>query len=367
MFAPALLAILLQALPFTSGWELRGDAVRERVQERDTLRIDNGWAYRRDVQLQDGTIDFDAQLSRRRSFLYLCVRMQDDAEYEEIYLRAHKSELPDALQYAPVYQGQSAWQLHHGPGKTAAVRFDPGRWTHVRVVLKGRRMAVFLDDMTRPVLLVPNVARDPRPGFIAVRAFTPPDTPGDSPSARFANVRIDAGPPAVDIDALAVPPAADEPGRVRAWMIAGPVSWTPGDALPALPEAARTSAYRSVTSDPSGLIELHRHVTMPAKSRELTAAAVFRVTADRAGVRVFDLGFSDRATVFVNDRPVFRGEASYSYAGRREGLIGFDQARLYLPLEAGTNDVVVMLSDSFGGMGLMGRFPDAAGLVVEAR
>jgi len=71
--------------------------------------------------------------------------------------------------------------------------------------------------------------------------------------------------------------------------------------------------------------------------------------------------------VFVNGQPVFRGEASYSYAGRREGLIGFDQARLYLPLAAGANEVAVLLTDSFGGMGIMGRFPDGGGLVVEAR
>jgi hypothetical protein len=220
--------------------------------------------------------------------------------------------------------------------------------------------------MTRPALLVARLARDPAPGFIALRAFTPPDTPGDSPSARFANVRIDAGPPALDITSLAAPPTVDDPARVRAWMITGPLAWAPGDAVPALPDAA-TMTFRLVGADPSGLIEMHRHVKVPAGAREVTAGARFRVTADRAGVRVFDLGFSDRATVFVNGQPVFRGEASYSYPGRREGLIGFEQARLYLPLEAGTNEVLVMLSDSFGGMGIMGRFPDAAGLVVDAR
>jgi hypothetical protein len=71
--------------------------------------------------------------------------------------------------------------------------------------------------------------------------------------------------------------------------------------------------------------------------------------------------------VFVNGEPIFRGDASYSYAGRREGLIGFDQARLYLPLRAGENELLIVLSDVFGGMGLMGRFPDSAGLTVEPR
>jgi hypothetical protein len=368
MFASAVMGVLLQALPFSGGgWELKGDAALERVDDRDTVRMDNGWAFRRDLRLEDGTVDFDVQLSRRRSFVYLCFRMQDEREFEEMYLRPHKSELPDAVQYAPVYQGESAWQLYHGPGRTAAVRFDAGRWTHVRVVLKGRRMALFVDDMEKPALLVPRLARDPAPGFIALRAFVPKGTPGDAPGARYANVRVTTGATGVDIATLPAPALPEEPGRVSTWAVSGPLKWTPGDGVPQLPDAAALGPLRTVAAEPSGLVEMHRHVVLPPEAEELTAAARFRVTAERAGTRAFDLGFSDRATVFVNGRAMFRGDASYSYAGRREGLIGLDQARLYLPLTAGANEVVVLLSDTFGGMGVMGRFPDRAGLTLEAR
>ena len=82
---------------------------------RDTLQAENGCAHRGDVQLENGTIDFDVQLSRRRSFVYLYFRVADEGEREEIYLRPHKSGLPDALQYAPVWQERSQWQLYHGP------------------------------------------------------------------------------------------------------------------------------------------------------------------------------------------------------------------------------------------------------------
>jgi hypothetical protein len=65
---------------------------------------------------------------------------------------------------------------------------------------------------------------------------------------------------------------------------------------------------------------------------------------------------------------VFRGDASYSFdTPRREGLIGFDQARLYLPLVAGDNEVAVLVSDVFGGWGLMGRFVGAPGLTIDPR
>ena len=92
-----------------------------------------------------------------------------------------------------------------------------------------------------------------------------------------------------------------------------------------------------------------------------------RVRAATAGLRRFDLGFSDVATVFLNGRPLFRSDAHYSYDNpRQEGLIHYGQATVYLPLEKGDNDLAVLVSDDFGGWGLMGRFPDTAGLEVTA-
>jgi hypothetical protein len=91
------------------------------------------------------------------------------------------------------------------------------------------------------------------------------------------------------------------------------------------------------------------------------------VRATRAGVYALDLGFSDIATVFLNGTPVFTGDASDSFdRPRREGLIGLDQARLHLALKEGENELAIVVSDSFGGWGLMARFVGAAGLTLAA-
>ena len=138
-------------LPFgDSRWELQGERTAiVKDGGRDVLQVETGFAHRRDVRFQDGTIDFDVQVSRRRSFVYVYFRAESDGEREEFYLRPHKSALPDALQYAPVWQGRSAWQLYHGPGGTAAVAFEPGVWTHVRIVVQGVRVASSSATWTR--------------------------------------------------------------------------------------------------------------------------------------------------------------------------------------------------------------------------
>jgi hypothetical protein len=62
-----------------------------------------GRAIRRDLSLQDGTIEFDLLVLPRRSFVSVQFRMASDDEYEETYFRPHKSSLPDAIQYDPVW------------------------------------------------------------------------------------------------------------------------------------------------------------------------------------------------------------------------------------------------------------------------
>lgn len=355
-------------LPFTDGrWELTPSGVKaEHVDGRDTLAFESGAAYRRDVRLQDGTLEFDVQLTRRRSFVYVMFRMATDQEYEEFYLRAHKSGLPDAVQYAPVYQGHSAWQLRHGPGGTAAVDFEPGAWTRVKVVLQGTRAALFVGDAARPALVVPRLAREPRPGYVALRAFLPPGTPGTGPIARYANVRVRPGEVPFDL-ASVPPPPAPAAGVVRAWSVSQ--SFVPSSEPPTtLPGADVLGRFTRVEAEASGLVELHRHVALPKGVRSAAAVARLKVKAAAAGPRAFDLGFSDRATVFLDGRPLYSGEASYSFDNpRREGLIEPAQARLWLPLHAGDNELAVLVSDSFGGWGLMGRFPDSAGLAIEPR
>jgi hypothetical protein len=371
----ALLSLLLpaspdpaaqEALPFTDGrWDLKGPSIALGKHDgRDVVSVETGVASRREVRLEDGVIEMDVQLTRRRSFVYVHFRIEADGEREEIYLRPHKSGLPDALQYAPVFQGQSAWQLYHGPGKTASVEFQPGAWTHLRLAIQGRRAALFLGNGANPVLVVDRLAREPRPGYVAVGAFLPQGTPGEGPIARFANVSVHPGTGGFAFPAPAPEPRPD-PGVVSAWGVSS--SFPPRDGA-SLPDASSLGILRRVDAGPGGLLELHRHVELPPGSRAAAAVVGLRIRAASDGVRAFDLGFSDEVTVFLAGRPLFSGDASYSFdAPRRDGLIGFEQARLYLPLVTGDNELRLLVSDSFGGWGLMGRFQDPSGLEIEAR
>ena len=83
------------------------------------------------------------------------------------------------------------------------------------------------------------------------------------------------------------------------------------------------------------------------------------VAADQAGVRRIELGYSDEISVFLNGQLLFVADDSYSPdEPRLQGLIGLHQAALYLPLRQGSNELVLAVTDRFGGWGLMMRVGD---------
>ena len=355
---------IAQQLSFSDPqWKFGGDSTRvETFEGRQTLRMETGSAQRPDIRFEDGTIDLDVMTSRRRSFVYVIFRAQNEGEREEFYLRPHKSGLPDAAQYAPVFQGQSAWQLYWGVRGTAALEITPNVWQHLRVVVAGRRAAFFLGDTTKPFMVVPRLARDPQPGYIAISTLVPGGTPGRGPGARYANLVVRPSVVAYDFANAPTEPAL-QPGMITKWEV-GPAFVAPDTALSSIATES-TRNFRVFPIEPDGFVELHRVVPMPKVTNYVGAVARIRVTADRAGTRRLDLGFSDRVTVFVNGTPTFFRDDSYDFAGRRDGLISLNQGTVFLPLVAGTNDISIVVTDRFGGWAIMGRFPDMTGLRVE--
>jgi hypothetical protein len=79
-------------------------------------------------------------------------------------------------------------------------------------------------------------------------------------------------------------------------------------------------------------------------------------------MRAMDLGFSDRAVVYLNGQPLYAGRDDYRTRDYRFlGSIGWWDT-IYLPLREGDNELVIAVSETFGGWGVMARFPAASGV-----
>ncbi len=345
-------------LSFDSGWDYSAAPTRSvgTFLGREALRLRNGVAVRPDVSLRDGTIDFDVAVTDQRSFVYIQFRQVGRGENEEIYLRPHKSNLPDAVQYAPVFRGQSAWQLFHGPGGTAGVPIPRGQWVHVRLVVQGQRAAFYLGDTSRPVMVIPRLARPAAAGAIALRAFTPPQ--GGAPEGEFvgafSNVVVRPGvvPPTFPSARELRQPA----GVVAQWQLS-PAFVPPEGRLRALPAdlLGGRASWPSYPVDEEGRLILDRYLARPGQDSRAAAVLRLIVPADRDTVRRLDLGFSDEYLLFVNGKAVAGGEAAYRFDNPRgDGVLHVGQSAAYLPLRRGENEILIVLMDVFGGWGIIG-------------
>jgi len=277
-----------QTLDFGQGWELAGlGATVEPYLGKNALRLGTGNAYCRDVRLQDGTIELDVATTGRRSFFYVQFRMESDLEYEEIYLRPHKTGLGDALQYDPVYRGESNWQLYHGEGGTASVDIPRNEWVHVKIVLRGERAAIFVGDANEPQLVARRLARPAVSGYVALRSFVPEG--GAEPVTSFANVVV--RPDAADfvfpeMGAEPAPPA----GIVKEWLVSEPFV-TPEGPIIYLPPAG---GWKKIETEPSGLLVLLRHIARPERGKRATVLAKLTLTAENEERVPFHFGYSGR-------------------------------------------------------------------------
>jgi len=288
------------------------------------------------------------------------LRRQGEGEYEEFYFRTHKSELPDAIQYVPSYQGVGGWQLYHGPGFTAKALYPRDQWFPIRIVLSGTKAAVFVGVVADPQLVVERLRREPKAGGLEFSDSCPPGSvPKGEHVAAISNVVLRPGYVPYDFSKSTMhenPPAT---GVVSAWEISetfvpekGPVR--------ALPEKVLRGKWQRVEAEPSGLVVVEKVVPLPKDVERPAVLARLVVDSPANAVRRFDFGFSDEVTVFLNGQPLFSGDAHYSHDNpRQEGLIGFWQGTLYLPLRKGRSEIILAVSEVFGGWGVMGRLEES--------
>jgi hypothetical protein len=324
----------------SAGWDW-GEGEREHsIFRRRMSTVARGFAAAlSDVELEDGWIELELAVGAERSFHGIVWRATDDRNYESFFVRPHQVGNPDAVQYTPVTNGISSWQLYHGDGFWAPLAFPVGDWFRIRVDFAGGRAEVRVGDLSTVALVCP--LKEPRRrGRIGVLVSGPDVHLGDL--AYGEEVEIDPAPPPA-------PPAPD--GVLRAWEVSDAFA---EDDVEEERQAARS--WTPIESEPGGLVDLAR--VQGIEDGRNTVLARTTIPAERSGTKAVRLGYSDRALVYLNGMPVYGGDATYRCRDYRFlGSIGWHDT-LYLPLCEGDNELAVAVSEDFGGWGVQARVVD---------
>lgn len=347
--------------PDSPRWDLEGEAKVSEYLGRKCLRLDGGAAVLKDFEMRDGVIDADVATPAKRGFFGFDVRIDEKGEnYEEIYLRQHKSGLPDAMQYTPVLGTGRNWQLYNGPGFTGAVEIPGGEWFHLRLEVVGATAKLYVKDMEKPALVMNDLRSGVQKGQIAIYVLT-----GETYYSNFEVRTTPDAPWERHLPAMA-------PNALTKWKISPSYDALTRNLEHALPPAEIASIqWQDVEAEPPGVVALYRYRKAPHLnvtfqgdfSRRLDPQpgtqlvyAQTTIDSDRDQIKRLEIGYSDDVSVFLNGKILYRGRSAQGF--RDPGFLGIvnpENDTVYLPLKKGKNELMLALSELGGGWGFICR------------
>ena len=345
-------------------WNLQGEAKVAEYLGRKCLLLDGGAAVLKDFEMRDGVIDVDVATPASRGFFGFQFRIVDDgATAEWVYLRQHKSGLPDAMQYTPVFNTGANWQIYNGPGFTGAVDIPKDVWFHLRLEVAGAQARLYVKDMDRPALVMNDLKSGVQKGELALHVLIG--------ATYFSNFEVKTTPdaawerrlPAMPRGTLtrwSLSPSYDALGR----NLEAPLSRSERDAI----------RWQAVEAEPPGFVVINRYRESPHLrvsfagdfSKRLEPQPGMKVVyarttidSDRDQVKKLYLGYSDDVSVFLHGKILFRGRSAQYF--RDPGFLGIvnpENDAVYLPLKKGSNELLLAVSELGGGWGFICRLAD---------
>lgn len=337
----------------------------------DHISILRGIAYRRDVSLRDGAIEFDLA-APGNGFAGLAFRMADTAGYEIIYFApSDDGQRWASIQYQPVFDGETTWQLYSREGYQARIPSSVGPALHVRLLVAANRADVLLDGMAKPLLQIHDLKRNAAPGAIGFWAASPQDT---SRPSSLSHLSVDER----TVPALAaLPPETAAPTQLMRWHVsprqASPGALTPPASIPA-DIANGALAWAIVDAEPSGVVNLTQARGNPAGAQRVNVFggagfglvyAHVTIGSDRARAVQLFLSFSDGAGVYLNGERLYFGhnERASRYPDYL-GVVTEEVDGVDLRLRSGENDLILAVTDKAFGWGFRARLSSLDGLSV---
>ena len=359
-----------QTIPLTSGhWRPVSDKpdVHYVTQEgflNGIIVLKSGDLALNDFTFRDGTIEFDLK-PLAEDIPGIRFRQRDLQNGEEFYIRS----LPDCraendcIQYSPVINGFLLWNVY--PEYQTHAPVFPTGWNHVRLVVSGKRMNVFINDSIQPTLSVGELLGNTQAGGLELHG-----------PAAFANLTVTPG----KTDGLSPVPLPDSigssPGIIHDWAL-GPLTPLHYGLAPTYAERPQDpTAWKRLRSERFGILNLNRQFHASNEPSSLTWVMT-SIDSDRDQTKNVSLGWLGQAWVFVNGALITSGKNFYYPDSERrspDGRLSLQNGSFPIPLHRGHNEIVIALHDSIHddgsartkyGWGLVMRYDDVRGLSVR--
>jgi hypothetical protein len=352
-------------------WDLQGQAKVTEYLGRKCLFLDGGAAVLKGFEMRDGVLDVDVATPATRGFFGFDFRIDAaGANYEEVYLRQHKSGLPDAMQYTPVLSTGRNWQIYNGPGFTGAVDIPKNVWFHLRLEVSGAQAKLYVinkdklaTDDAQPALVIDDLKSGVQKGQVALYVLTG--------ATYYSNFEIRTTPDAPWERHIPSMP----PNTLTRWSLSPSYDALARNLERPIPSSESDAIHwQDVEAEPPGFVVLYRYREAPHPrvsfqgdfSKRLEPQPGMKVVyartsvdSDRDQVKKLYIGYSDDVSVFLNGQILYRGRSAQGF--RDPGFLGIvnpENDAVYLPLKKGSNELMLAVSELGGGWGFICRLVD---------
>jgi len=335
-------------------------AVRSKTDEGIDIRLKN-------QEFTNGTIEFDVEFTGR-GFPGIGFRASENSGNSELfYVRCFGTVNPLSrytLQYATVIDGINMWDMtdeYQGP----ATIYD-NRWNHIKLVVSGRQMKVYVNDMDKVALHVPALEGDMASGGIYLTG-----------NVIYANLTITPNATEGLADEAGYDPTYSDTRFLKNWMVSSakdfPFNADIMKGIPRNPGVAidstwlNNSSWKPITVERRGMVNLTRLYGAAKKEERRVTWLKTQITSETDQMRRLKLGFSDEVWVFINGAPLYVDKNYYGSPGMKapRGRCTIENSEITVPLKKGGNELLIGVANNFFGWGITARLDSTDGLQLQ--
>jgi hypothetical protein len=141
-------------------------------------------AYPKNLEFKDGIIELDiASPEGKYGFVGLAFRIMDPHHYETLYFRPGSSGTINAIQYMPEKKSEFNWWDYEADKFQAKAILPENQWFHVKAIVKGRQLSVFVDNQPQPLMVRKDLDHSLKSGSVGFWL-------GNSSSGAYKNLKV---------------------------------------------------------------------------------------------------------------------------------------------------------------------------------
>ena len=143
-------------------------------------------AFPKGLNFKDGIIELDiASPGGKNGYVGMAFHIKDSHHYETLYFRPGSSGTSNAVQYMPEKKLEFNWWDYEADKYQAKATLPEKAWFHVKAVVKGRTLKVFLNNSKIPVMVRNDLEASLKEGSAGFWL-------GNSSTGAYTNLKVEA-------------------------------------------------------------------------------------------------------------------------------------------------------------------------------